>query len=35
MNRKEIKKEVLTIIILVGIALGGWIGLKVLFSFFE
>ena len=35
MNWKEVKEELLTIIMLVGIAIGGWFGLKFLFSFFE
>lgn len=35
MNWKEVKEELVTIIMLVGIAMGGWLGLKFLFSFFE
>lgn len=35
MNWKEIKEELVVDIILIGIVIGGWIGLKLLFSFFE
>jgi len=35
MNWKEVREELVTVIMLIAIAVLGWVGLKFLFSFFE